>query len=379
MMGPISRLFPMTLLARRNLTRARARTALATLGIVIGVVAISSLGVFGVAFYQAQVGTFQEALSSVTVSPGEDAEFERFDDARIARVGSAAPEGMPVVGMKSRDGNLTAGPGEEAEPVPVKAIERPREEFVAASGEVPRTWRDGVVVGDDLAAEENLSVGDVVRLDGEPERVRAVLKDDTAMLFSPGDAVFVPFETLEPGYDAAIVRAGSFEAAPRASARMDRRLNVREDRYQVQDFGDNIERIRQQKAQIDFFLLGVGAISMFVAGVSILNVMLMSVMERREEIGVLRAVGYHRLDVLRLILGEAALLGVVGATIGALVSLGVGALINAQLLGDPFAFSPEALGNVAIGVGFGLATSVLSGCYPAWKAANARPVEALRD
>jgi putative ABC transport system permease protein len=85
------------------------------------------------------------------------------------------------------------------------------------------------------------------------------------------------------------------------------------------------------------------------------------------------------MDVLRLLLGEAALLGVVGALGGVVVSVGLGAVINQLLLGDPMAFSGETVRHILTGVGFGLIAALLSGFYPAWKAANARPVDALRD
>jgi ABC-type antimicrobial peptide transport system permease subunit len=151
------------------------------------------------------------------------------------------------------------------------------------------------------------------------------------------------------------------------------------ERYSIFDAEAAIEQFNQQLALINTFLIGIGAVSLLVASVSILNVMLMSTIERRAEIGVLRATGFHRLDVLRLMLNEAALLGMVGAVFGVVFSILLGMLINAELLGDPLAFSAEALQYVAIGFVFGTLASFLSGLYPAWKAANSRPVEALRD
>jgi putative ABC transport system permease protein len=294
----------------------------------------------------------------------------------MARVETAAPEGTTVVGVKTREASVVYG-GEEVRGR-VKSVERPRTLLTATRGEIPRTWRSGAVVGATLARQEGIGVGDSLRIDGDLYRVRAVLESETNLL-SPDYAVFVPPNRLGPGYDSALVRADDTETAFAAATRLDDRLNAGRDRYHVRDFESSVRRIRRQKAQIDTFLLGVGAISMFVAGVSILNVMLMSVMERRQEIGVLRAVGYHRFDVLRLVVGEAALLGVVGALLGAVVSLAVGLLIHDVMLGDPTAFTAASVRYLAIGVGFGLATSVVSGLYPAWKAANAHPVEALRE
>jgi putative ABC transport system permease protein len=127
-------------------------------------------------------------------------------------------------------------------------------------------------------------------------------------------------------------------------------------------------------------LLGIGSISLVVASVAILNVMLMSTIERRGEIGVLRAVGVRRREVLRMILAEAALLGVVGGFFGAVVSLGVGLLINDLLFSDPaLVFTWNSFRFLVYGFGVGFGASLLSGLYPAWKAANDPPVEALRS
>ena len=80
-----------------------------------------------------------------------------------------------------------------------------------------------------------------------------------------------------------------------------------------------------------------------VAGVSIANVMPMPAIGRREEIGVLRSVGYEKLDIVRVMLAEAALLGVVGSVFGGALALAAVAGINGVLLGAPFAFTVEAL------------------------------------
>ncbi|MFW5948234.1 MAG: ABC transporter permease, partial [Halolamina sp.] len=123
----------------------------------------------------------------------------------------------------------------------------------------------------------------------------------------------------------------------------------------------------------------IGSISLVVAAVSILNVMLMSTIERRGEIGVLRAVGIRRGEVLRMILAEACFLGVIGGAVGAVVALGVGLLLNEVLFGDPtLVFQWASVQYLLLGFGFAVVASLLSGLYPAWKAANERPVETLR-
>jgi putative ABC transport system permease protein len=104
----------------------------------------------------------------------------------------------------------------------------------------------------------------------------------------------------------------------------------------------------------------------------------MAVIKRREEIGVLRAVGYGRGDIVRILLAEAAMLGLAGAAVGTLLATVAAMVANSVFLGDPFAFTRSALLYLGGAAGFGVVTSLVAGAYPAWRAANERPVEALR-
>jgi putative ABC transport system permease protein len=104
----------------------------------------------------------------------------------------------------------------------------------------------------------------------------------------------------------------------------------------------------------------------------------MSTVERREEIGVLRAVGFEKRAVLRILLTEAGFLGLVGGTVGVVVSALIGAGVNSLFLGDPFAFDTLSFFYLSVGFAFGIGSSLVSGAYPAWKAATLDPVQALR-
>jgi putative ABC transport system permease protein len=102
--------------------------------------------------------------------------------------------------------------------------------------------------------------------------------------------------------------------------------------------------------------------------------MTVSVMERTREIGVLKAIGAKSRDVLFMFISEAIVTGLVGGVMGALFGV-----LLAQMVGGYINLPPDpSLGLVAFVVGFAVATSVISGIYPAWRAANLHPVEALR-
>jgi putative ABC transport system permease protein len=240
-------------------------------------------------------------------------------------------------------------------------------------------------VGSRIAEENDIEPGDriTVFVAGEIERsyrVEAVLEPQG--FADPLDAdqtVFVPSAEFEdPAYGEVILRAkGPSTAIEAESRRVEDEFNVRGRNVQATPVQQQRELFSDAFGQINQFLIGVGAISLLVAAVTIANTMLMSAIEREREIGVLRAVGYPKFAVVRLLVAEATILGVVGAAAGVPLALAIGATINELLVGSPLAFTPAGLRYVGIGVVFGVVTSLVAGVYPAWKAANKPPVEAL--
>jgi putative ABC transport system permease protein len=125
---------------------------------------------------------------------------------------------------------------------------------------------------------------------------------------------------------------------------------------------------------IEGTLGGIAAISLLVAGVGIVNTMTISVMERTREIGVMKALGAKSRDVLLMFLSEALVTGFIGGTLGVLLGFALGGLIGRYI-------NLPVSNSIFLGMGvvaFAITTSALSGLYPAWRAANLRPVEALR-
>lgn len=114
--------------------------------------------------------------------------------------------------------------------------------------------------------------------------------------------------------------------------------------------------------------------------------MIISVTQRTREIGIMRSLGALRSEILSMFLYEALVLGLAGSLVGGLLSIGVGYAISGLVAETIFAgfgttpagIDPAGLRAILLGISFGIGTSVLSGIYPAWKAAHLDPIDALR-
>ncbi len=139
------------------------------------------------------------------------------------------------------------------------------------------------------------------------------------------------------------------------------------------EFAENTQDIQVTRAMA----WGISVISILAGGIGMMNTVLMSVFERTREIGVLRALGWRRRWVIQLVLQESLLLSALGAVLGCLLGVGLSKLIGLTALGSlvPAAFSPELFVQVFV---IALLLGAIGGLYPALRAANLRPVEAIR-
>ncbi|MGB9960035.1 MAG: ABC transporter permease [Candidatus Bathyarchaeales archaeon] len=143
---------------------------------------------------------------------------------------------------------------------------------------------------------------------------------------------------------------------------------------------------------IELFLAGIAAISLLVAGIGIMNIMIVSLMERTREIGILKALGMKSRTVLLIFLSEAVIIGFLGAVIGVgagwtlaqvvvrVLNFGGGTRFgNQAAVSNGLTINPVLTPTVFVGaMAFGLMVSVVFALYPAWRASKLKPVEALR-
>jgi putative ABC transport system permease protein len=161
--------------------------------------------------------------------------------------------------------------------------------------------------------------------------------------------------------------------------------SVKKMNYSAYSYLDATKSIRRFFAVLDMFLGIFGSLALAVASLAIVNTLVMAVLERRREIGIMKALGASDADVKKLFFAEAATMGLIGGTLGVALGWVIGRAIN---LGTNFylhkmKMPAENLWTVPLwlvagAIGFAVLVSVLAGIYPAARAAKLDPVQALR-
>jgi putative ABC transport system permease protein len=254
--------------------------------------------------------------------------------------------------------------------------------------------REVAIIGPDVvgnlfggvAAERVL--GQTIRVEGREYRVVGV-PERLGKIFgvSRDNYVYLPYETFRKTFGAnagtMVVFAQAPDAASLEAAEEQVRTVMRTRRrsFGAEDEGFIIETqavflelYSAATGNIYLVTVGVAAISLVVGGIVVMNIMLVSVTERTKEVGLRKAVGARRRDVLTQFLIEAVMLTAAGGAAGVLFGFGL-ALALSKLMGFPLLLSA---GSAALGVGVSSAVGILSGLWPAWTAARLNPVDAMR-
>ena len=147
-----------------------------------------------------------------------------------------------------------------------------------------------------------------------------------------------------------------------------------EDDFTVMSQSDLLDMTNQVTSVMTTFLGAIAGISLLVGGIGIMNIMLVSVTERTREIGLRKAVGARRADILSQFLLEAVVLSLLGGVLGSLLGVGLASLVDMTGVME----SLVTLDSIALAVGFSAAIGLFFGIYPANQAARLSPIEALR-
>jgi putative ABC transport system permease protein len=260
-------------------------------------------------------------------------------------------------------------------------------ESEAASG------REVCVIGVDVlenvfggAAPERV-VGQELRVGGRSfEIVGVIQKQGKIFGFSRDNFVFIPFETFQKIYgshDSIAIHTQVPAAENLEEAEDQVRAIMRNRRGKTSD-GDDGFALETQDVFLNIYgnatsniylvTIGVAAISLVVGGIVVMNIMLVSVTERTKEIGIRKAIGARRKDILQQFLIEAVTVAAIGGAIGVITGFGL-AYVLSLLMGFPLLIS---ITSAVLGVGVSSCVGIVSGLWPAWRAARLDPIEALR-
>jgi putative ABC transport system permease protein len=150
------------------------------------------------------------------------------------------------------------------------------------------------------------------------------------------------------------------------------------DDFSITDMRETLSSMQATLAAFSLFMGAVGAISLLVGGIGIMNIMLVSVSERTREIGIRKAIGAKRRDILLQFLIEAAALSLTGGLIGLGLAIGAAHLMGHITLGTTSVTPEISAIIVVIALGVSIGTGLISGTYPAFRAARLDPIESLR-
>lgn len=393
--------------AARNLRRHWIRSALSIIGIVIGVVAIASMGVMGNSINLLVANVITDVGDTVVVTPHTAFGGTFAGDPRTV-VDAAIParevEEIRRAANPHRTIPVLQGAGEvefgRDRSGYARIIGLAPDDIPAlldlAEGQHLRQNQAGALVGIHLAREYGIAPGSRIAIGGEDIRVAGVLAErGMGFDINPDYAIVVADSWYEShfgtkgSYPMVIVRVDGADEIDAVKDAIESRINRRETVVDVSDSREMLGQYEMIYDQITLFLLGIGGIALVVAAVNILNVMYISVAERIREIGVMRSIGALRREILRMFLYEAAILGVVGSVIGGVLSTAFGYLISVAFIevataGTTFGenltlFDWNAVGFIIFGMAFGITTSIAAGFYPAWRASHLAPVDAMRQ
>lgn len=197
-----------------------------------------------------------------------------------------------------------------------------------------------------------------------------------------GTVVETPRDTTERGYSFLLIGAGNIDdlssvqegvVAYLTGTSDATLLKGTDDVIQVQTIDDLVLQITELIDQLTVFIVGIAAIALVVGAIGIANIMIVSVVERTREIGIMKAVGARKRDIVQLFLVESVVLGLIGATVGVALGVGIGA-VGVAALGWPMVYPLEWIAGAVV---MGISVGVLAGLYPAWRAASVDPIIAL--
>jgi putative ABC transport system permease protein len=246
------------------------------------------------------------------------------------------------------------------------------------------------VIGYDIATlffEEDISqaIGEKITISGKRYEVIGVLKkmgESSMRGFNPDEGIFIPYKVAEKYITGRMARPTILalakdinhvsSAIEEVNSILQKKFKDKSEQFMIVDAGSRLQSAKDSAKTMTLMLLSVATVVLMVGGIGIMNVLFVSVKERTKEIGILKAIGARRRDILLIFLLEAIIVSAAGGIIGILGSMFAMPLLNYfQVRAIPSFDSYLLAFSFSVGIG------TFFGYYPAAKAAALKPIDAL--
>jgi len=385
-------IWPIVKLAIAGIRSNKMRSFLTMLGVIIGVAAVIVLVSIGQGATKSVTDSIQSMgsnLVTVNIRTNETSATMTYDEVMKWKEETGVKGIAPVIngsvsvkyGNKKWDTSLE-GVNDEYQDVRNNYVQSGR--FILPTD---LTFRQKVVLlGVEVSRQlfENANpVGETVKINGQNYTVVGLLEEKGAQSMGANDdRIIIPLTTAERllssrGIRTVYIQASAPETVDAVVTEIDNVLykklkNV--DAYRVNNQAEMLSAVNQVTGTLTAMLGGIAGISLLVGGIGIMNIMLVSVTERTREIGIRKAIGAKRRDILRQFLIEALVVSCSGGIIGIIIGIG-----GSQLAGSLISMETEvSLKFMSLAFGFSVLIGIVFGMYPANKAAKLNPIEALR-
>ncbi len=399
-------IFDLFKMAVRSLIANKMRTFLTALGIIIGVASVISMISIGEGAKRETLSTISKfGTNIISVRPGEkksrhvrsgQVETLTFEDAKaieehvglITGVAAQVYKGAQIKFGNKNSSSTIRGTGRNYARLANYQMDKGRFFNLQEVNTSRRVAVIGATVVKNLFGGPIDPIGQTIKINGNNYLIIGTTVAKGALSwFDPDDQVFIPVTTAQKrqfGQDylqTIDIQAENIEDIEVIKSSIEtllrRRHNLPEDKendFHVQNSAEWLNSWGNAAKTFQYLLGGIAAISLMVGGIGIMNIMLVSVTERTREIGIRIAIGARKREIRKQFLIESVVVSVLGGGVGILIGLGISQIVSQMSGWDTIV----SINSILLAFGFSVGIGVFFGFYPANKAANLNPIDALR-